>query len=387
MIRDLAVKILNSGYVCDSCLGRQFAKLLRGYSNQERGRIIRDFLAMEYEAKKIKADPANFEKGERCVVCEDILDNLPKFAEEILKKLKKMEFETFLVGVKMSDSLVMNEEALWEKMGMKYSEPIKSEINRELGEMIAEGAGKTADQEKPDILIIFDLEKRETEIFSNALFVYGEYKKFARGLPQTKSPRYKQTVQDIIAKPFMKVTSASSHVLHALGREEKEARCLVWRPFILELKQPIKRKVDTGRIKKEINMRKKIKVRGLRISDKKGVSLLKSKRPFKVYRVVVDFERKVDKAENVKKLVGVIKQRTPKRILTSKPDKTKNKKVKSIKWKMINNKRYLFEIIAESGMYLKELVSGDSGRTSPSISKVLGNQAEVREFDLIGLED
>lgn len=387
MIRDLAVKILNSGYVCDSCLGRQFAKLLRGYSNQERGRIIRDFLAMEYEAKKIKADPANFEKGERCVVCEDILDNLPKFAEEILKKLKKMEFETFLVGVKMSDSLVMNEEALWEKMGMKYSEPIKSEINRELGEMIAEGAGKTADQEKPDILIIFDLEKRETEIFSNALFVYGEYKKFARGLPQTKSPRYKQTVQDIIAKPFMKVTSASSHVLHALGREEKEARCLVWRPFILELKQPIKRKVDTGRIKKEINIRKKIKVRGLRISDKKEVSLLKSKRPFKVYRVVVDFERKVDKAENVKKLVGVIKQRTPKRILTSKPDKTKNKKVKSIKWKMINNKRYLFEIIAESGMYLKELVSGDSGRTSPSISKVLGNQAEVREFDLIGLED
>lgn len=387
MIRDIAVKILNSGYVCDSCLGRQFAKLLRGYSNQERGRIIRDFLAMEYEAKKIKADPANFEKGERCVVCEDILDNLPKFAEEILKKLKKMEFETFLVGVKMSDSLVMNEEALWEKMGMKYSEPIKSEINRELGKMIAEGAGKTADQEKPDILIIFDLEKRETEIFSNSLFVYGEYKKFARGLPQTKSPRYKQTVQDIIAKPFMKVTSASSHVLHALGREEKEARCLVWRPFILELKQPIKRKVDTERIKKEINMRKKIKVRGLRISDKKKVSLLKSKRPFKVYRVVVDFERKVDKAENVKKLVGVIKQRTPKRILTSKPDKTKNKKVKSIKWKMINNKRYIFEIIAESGMYLKELVSGDSGRTSPSISKVLGNQAEVREFDLIGLED
>ncbi len=387
MIRDIAVKILNSGYVCDSCLGRQFAKLLRGYSNQERGRIIRDFLAMEYEAKKIKADPANFEKGERCVVCEDILDNLPKFAEEILKKLKKMEFETFLVGVKMSDSLVMNEEALWEKMGMKYSEPIKSEINRELGKMIAEGAGKTADQEKPDILIIFDLEKRETEIFSNSLFVYGEYKKFARGLPQTKSPHYKQTVQDIIAKPFMKVTSASSHVLHALGREEKEARCLVWRPFILELKQPIKRKVDTERIKKEINMRKKIKVRGLRISDKKKVSLLKSKRPFKVYRVVVDFERKVDKAENVKKLVGVIKQRTPKRTLTSKPDKTKNKKVKSIKWKMINNKRYIFEIIAESGMYLKELVSGDSGRTSPSISKVLGNQAEVREFDLIGLED
>ena len=390
MIRDIAVNILNSGYVCDSCLGRQFAKLLRGYSNHEKGKIIRDFLAMEHEAKKIKVDPANFEKRkrqEKCVVCENLFKNLSEFSEEMLKKLKKMEFETFLIGVKMSDSLVMNEEALWEKTGIKYSEPIKSEISRELGKMIAERTGKKTDPNKPDVLIIFDLGKRETEIFSNALFVYGEYKKFARGLPQTKSPRYKQTVQDIIAKPFMKVTFASSHILHALGREEREARCLVWRPFILELKQPAKRKVDMERIKKEINMRKKIKVRGLRISDKNGVSLLKSKRPFKVYRVVVDFEKKVDKAENVKKLVGVIKQRTPKRVLTSKPDKTKNKKVKSIKWKMVNNKRYLFEIIAESGMYLKELVSGDSGRTNPSISKVLGNQAKVREFDLIGIED
>jgi tRNA pseudouridine synthase 10 len=338
MIEETAIKILNSGYVCDSCLGRQFAKLLRGYSNHERGKIIRDFLAMECEAKKIKADPANFEKG---------------------KKRKKC---------------------------VVYPEPIKSEISRELGKMIAEKTGRRVDPSKPDILIIFDIPKGGTEIFSNSLFVYGEYKKFVRGLPQTKSSRYKKTIQDVIAKPFMKFTSASSNVLHALGREDKEAKCLVWRPFILELKQPMKRRIDFKGAKKEINMRKEVKVRGLRISDKKEVSLLKSKRPYKVYKVVVDFERKVEKVGNVRKLVGVVRQGTPKRVLPSKPDKIKDKKVKSIKWKRINNKRYRFEIKTESGMYLKELVSGDSGRTNPSVSKVLGNKAKVKEFDLIGLE-
>ncbi len=389
MIKETAIKILNSGYVCDSCLGRQFAKLLRGYSNNERGRIIRDFLAMECEAEKIKADPANFEKGkkrDKCVVCENIFDNLSKISDKILKTLKPMDFGTFLVGVKMSDSLVMNEESLWERTGVKYSEPIKSEISRELGKVIAEKTGIKVGPSKPDILIIFDIQNGVTDIFSNPLFVYGEYKKFVRGLPQTKSPRYKKTIQDVIAKPFMKFTLASSSVLHALGREDKEAKCLVWRPFVLELKQPIKRRIDFKTVNKEINVRKGVKVRGLRISDKKEVSLLKSKRPYKVYRVVVDFERKVEKVGNVRKLVGVVKQGTPRMVLPSKPDKVKDKKVKSIKWKRINNKRYRFEIKTESGLYLKELVSGDSGRTNPSISKVLGNKAKVREFDLIGLE-
>ncbi|MEE9323901.1 MAG: tRNA pseudouridine(54/55) synthase Pus10 [Candidatus Aenigmarchaeota archaeon] len=390
MITDIAVKILNSGFVCDSCLGRQFAKLLRDYSSMEKGKITRKFLAMEYETGEIKVDPANFEKGkkpEKCVVCENLFDNLLEISGEILKKVKQMDFETFLIGVKMNDSLVMNEEALWEKTGIKYSEPIKSEINRELGKIVTEGTGKRMDPAKPDILIIFDLQKRETEVFSNSLFVYGEYKKFVRGLPQTHSPRYKQAIQDIIARPFIKSTLASSHVLHALGREDKEARCLAWRPFVLEIKQPIKRRIDFERVKKEINKTKKIKVRGFRISDKKEVSLLKSKRPYKVYRIVADFEKKVEKVENLKKLAGVIKQRTPERVLGSKPDKTKNKKVKSIKWKRINNKSYQFEIKTESGLYLKELVSGDSGRTNPSVSGILANQAKVKEFDLIDIED
>ena len=189
MIRDIAIKVMNMGYVCDSCLGRQFAKLLRGCSAKEKGKIIRNFFAMENETEKIKVDRSNFGKRhEKCMVCDDLFEELSEISEKILKTLKPMDFESFMLGVKMSDSLVMNEEALWEKIGMKYSEPIKSEINRELGNIISERTGKKTEQRKPDVLIIFDIQNKRTEIFSNPVFVYGEYKKFSRGLPQTSSP-------------------------------------------------------------------------------------------------------------------------------------------------------------------------------------------------------
>ena len=281
MIREIAVRVLEFGYVCDHCLGRQFSRLGKE-NNAEKGKVIRRFLCMEDTAEKTGADPANFrDKHPKCAVCEDVFERLPEIAEKIAKKTAGMEFETFLLGIRMSDSLVMNEEALWERIDVRYSEPIKSEISRELAGMIAEKTGRRQDAKRPDIIITFDLQKNETEVFSNPIFIYGEYKKFVRGLPQTSSPHYRESVQDIIAKPFMKFSSAASNVFHALGREDKEARCLVWRPFILELKQPVRRKIDLKRMEKAINRGKRVKVRGLKFCKKKDVSELKARRPGK----------------------------------------------------------------------------------------------------------
>lgn len=38
---------------------------------------------------------------------------------------------------------------------------------------------------------------------------------------------------------------------------------------------------------------------------------------------------------------------------------------------------------AESGTYIKELISGDEGRTKPSISEMIGVPCEVTELDVI----
>ena len=44
--------VLKQGYLCDHCLGRQFAQLLSGFTNAERGRALRLALAMDYGVKK-----------------------------------------------------------------------------------------------------------------------------------------------------------------------------------------------------------------------------------------------------------------------------------------------------------------------------------------------
>ncbi|HNR57741.1 MAG TPA: hypothetical protein PKJ51_04720 [Methanothrix sp.] len=38
-----------------------------------------------------------------------------------------------------------------------------------------------------------------------------------------------------------------------------------------------------------------------------------------------------------------------------------------------------------SGLYVKELVSGDGGRTKPSLSELIGVEARVTELDVINV--
>ena len=59
---DKSMKILDR-YLCNHCLGSQFAGLLTGYSNEQRGKMIRNISAMMIDSENIdysKIDPSNF---------------------------------------------------------------------------------------------------------------------------------------------------------------------------------------------------------------------------------------------------------------------------------------------------------------------------------------
>jgi tRNA pseudouridine synthase 10 len=43
------------------------------------------------------------------------------------------------------------------------------------------------------------------------------------------------------------------------------------------------------------------------------------------------------------------------------------------------------ELHADGGMYIKELISGDDGRTEPSLASRLGMTARVRELDVMSI--
>ncbi len=397
MILETAKEILQKGYVCDNCMGRQFAQILSGFTNRERGRSLRIILAMEYSMKPFPTDKANFsgldfrkkkipiqEKHEPCSICGSLFDELGKWASQAGKKLARIECRTFVVSTKLSSSLVHKEEELWEEIGIENCEPIKSEINRELGKLIAAKTGKEPDESNPDVAFILDLEKNALRLQINPVYVYGRYRKLVRGIPQTKWEMYKETVEDIIAKPFMRESGGSGHSLHASGREDIDARCLAWRPFVLEIESPKKRAFQLAKMEAEIGRTKKVAVSGMRYSDRKEVVKVKSLMPDKTYRAIASSEKPIPR-ELLPKLrkLSLINQQTPARVMHRRADKTRVKRMKSVSWKLMPKNRIEFTIKGSAGLYIKELINGDSGRTRPSFSSVLEIPLKVEELDVV----
>jgi tRNA pseudouridine synthase 10 len=64
-------------------------------------------------------------------------------------------------------------------------------------------------------------------------------------------------------------------------------------------------------------------------------------------------------------------------------DKIRKRKVKDIKYKLLSSKRAEFTIKAQSGLYIKELINGDEGRTQPSISDLIKNKVKKIDLDVI----
>ncbi len=370
----VARRVLRHGAVCDNCLGRQLAQVSTGMTNRERGRTLRRLLDAGPEPKE-------------CEVCAGLFTRLGKYADAAAKRLAKIEAATFLVGTKMSHEMIRREESLWEDAGIEHCEPIRSELNRELGKLICKRTGKEVDEASPDVLVILNLEKDRIDLQVRSLFIAGGYKKLVRGIPQTKWDKYEESVEDIIAVPAMRAAGGDAHAMHASGREDIDARCLDWRPFVLEIKNPVKRSIDLRKVVSGVKKTKKVEVNGLRFSDRREVVKVKSDRHDKTYSVLVEFSKPVKDIGAVGKAKGSISQRTPARVLHRRADKTRKRKVKDIKWRRINNKNFELQIKGEAGLYIKELVTGDDGRTRPSVAGLMRNPATVKALDVIRIWD
>ncbi len=202
---------------------------------------------------------------------------------------------------------------------------------------------------------------------------------------------YPTSVEEIIAKKVMKKTNGTEHLFHGMGREDIDALMLGnGRPFILEIRNPVKRYFDMSEMEGGINDYAKgnVEVSDLRTTYSDEVVRIKDARPEKIYRVLVEFEKNIEK-EKVKELLNafptVIKQRTPLRVVHRRADKSRKRKVADFRVEKPGDKNATFIVKGESGLYVKELISGDEGRTKPSISALLGLKAWVKELDVIGV--
>ena len=107
----------------------------------------------------------------------------------------------------------------------------------------------------------------------------------------------------------------------------------------------------------------------------------------KEYRLLAEFENPFSDEDlrllEEKLTATTIKQQTPIRVMHRRADLIRERYIYKLKVKKVSLKRALLEIRCQGGLYVKELVSGDEGRTIPNVSDLLGNRAKTLKLDVL----
>jgi tRNA pseudouridine synthase 10 len=410
---DVTRAALDTGPLCNSCLGRLVADRSFGLTNEERGRSLRITLSLaDDEPHESHADE------EVCWVCEGESSRVDDFTERALALLDGYEFATYQVGTRVPPLLEENDHLLRDDVGLSQDagEPLKRELNREVGKRIGEVTDTAVDLDRPDVLMLIDLATDEIERQVNSAFIYGRYRKLERDIPQTRWPcsdcgttgmrrgapceacegtgyRYGTSVEQETAPIAREAMDGSEGVFHGAGREDVDARMIGGgRPFVIEIKNPSRRSVDLDELEGEINEEADgaVEVEDLRACTHDMVERVKGLDASKTYRMAVEFDSNIDKntiQEALGELDGTtIEQRTPQRVSHRRGDINRTRTVYAIDGELDDASHATITIHGEGGLYVKELISGDEDRTKPSLSGLLGVGSTVTELDVLDVE-
>ncbi|MEA3239531.1 MAG: tRNA pseudouridine(54/55) synthase Pus10 [Candidatus Bipolaricaulota bacterium] len=392
-----AAKIVRAGPICDECLGRAFAKVGHGLSNTERGRALRTLLSMHDVHGK----------SGTCWVCGEAFKRINELARRAIAMSDAIEFDTYLFGVKPSARVAQGEKLFLERFHTDNYEPLKHAFNREMGKAFEVHSGHgTVDFERPHLSYVIDLSSDTITLKVRSVYAYGRYRKLVRGIPQTRWPcrkckgkgcaacnftgkQYPESVEELIAAPFLVAAGADEAHLHGAGREDIDARMLgSGRPFVLEVVSPHVRSLDLSLLRNEVNstQQRKVEVTDMHFVSRDTVALIKETHAEKTYRARVSLASPMEEERMlsaVSSLIGQIEQRTPRRVAHRRADLVRIRRLIDAQATIISPQEVELVLRGEGGLYIKELVSGDEGRTMPSLSGVLSVSALVTELDVI----
>lgn len=317
---------------------------------------------------------------------------------KISSVLAEYELSSFLLGCSFPKELSDDEVAL-----------LKREFQFSLTKALEEKLSVPYKSEKAGAEITVDFNAGSIKAFIRSVYLLGRYNKFSRNIAQTifYCPKCKglgcrecnlegtlglETVQELIAGPALKAFSANDNKFHGQGREDVDVRMLGrGRAFVLELLEPKKRKADLKKLEKEINSsaRGKIEVHSLEFCEKEKVAELKESKARKLYLATVECAAAIneDKLLALKEKCIDVKQRTPHRVSKRRSDLVRERNAKIVSINPLSKKRFLIEIDAEAGLYIKEFISGDAGRSVPSVSSLLGVECSCIELDVLEILD
>ena len=408
-----AKALVQAGPICNDCLGRAFGMLGHGLTNQQRGESLRTILSMLGDVG-LEPRGANGNSEDRaagrtpCWICGGLFSRVTEWAQQAAEAVKDVEFSTYLVGVKISARVETTEQMAVERYALSHAEPLKHSFNREVGKAFEAIAGGTVSFRNPDVTFLIHLAAGRLESRLSSLYIYGRYRKLTRGIPQTHWPcracrgrgcaacggtgkQYPESVEEWIGAPLVRAAYADGACLHGAGREDIDARMLGrGRPFVLEIRSPRVRSLDLATLHDEINRTalKRVEVSPLRFVPPSAVAVVKETRNLKRYLARVRMDRPVEPAElerSIGALIGEVRQQTPERVSHRRADRVRIRHL--IEARLTHQAQDLreaeIELLTDAGLYVKELISGDEGRTQPSLAAALGTSTRVFELDVV----
>jgi len=165
------------------------------------------------------------------------------------------------------------------------------------------------------------------------------------------------------------------------------------RPFVVEISKPRVRRPNLLEMTQAINQEAagRIEVHDMEITDRHRLQKLKedASSNIKEYAAVIQVEQSVSD-EDIQRAIqsfqnSVIEQRTPNRVSHRRSDLVREKKVHEIR--LTRREEGVLEgfFKVQGGTYIKELISGDEGRTKPSIAEILGTPCLCRELNVTAI--
>lgn len=388
------------GNICRHCFGRKLSPLVKENDNLKIADEISEILEIDFTDNE-------------CAVCENIFDKVDDYLYgRVYNKIEHLgvEFDTFMVGTTISKEIKQRDDELSNELDLN-PESIKKELNRIIADELARSLGKDINSFKQDIVVNVDLKnKPKARLQINPIYIEGKYNKLIRGIPQTKWPcgkckgkgceacngtgkQYPESVEELLSERILEETNGYEAKFHGAGREDIDVLMLgSGRPFVLEIKEPRIRKIDLEKLEKEINEanRGKTQYHNLKFTEKNRKGEIKQSSPdtFKVYKALVKCEGEYDpdKLGELSKL-DEINQQTPLRVLRRRADKVRVKHVKNVETNVIDDTTFEMIVKTEGGLYIKELISGDEGRTHPNVGEILGVGAHCEQLDVLEVSE
>ncbi len=352
------------------------------------------------------ANGSAFVEGE-CFICGGAAEKSGMMVEKAAMLLKDAGAKTFSISTVIDKEWLAREERVWDGR-LAGAQSIKNHINRMVSESLEAktGAGYCAEG---DCRIVFGFSDGSVELRHSDLFIFGRYRKLSAGLSQSRwrcakcegsgctqcdgKGKHYESVEERIGEPLKKAAQAQDYVLHASGREDVDATNSAGRPFVMELKEARARDLDLEALGREIAAGGEVEALGMRIVPRSFVEIVTESHFDKTYEAEVELSHDVDDAgiSIISSLEGkTILQQTPKRVAHRRANLIRHRKVKHIEARRISEgdrRHIMLTIRAEAGTYIKELISGDGGRTNPNISGLLGTGAVCTRLEVTEIDD